>query len=171
MMVYMTIRGDLTNSLFNLVGLFTVATNTGIRVWNKSTVGSGIDSKSKNVDFIRTVETNVVNNFYENVATVTPAVRPKEDDILPGPRIVLSETHNNVMATAYAMLLNYRSEDMEAGRFAEFGKDPAELVRAIVDATLATTKPLSRVLAEADYGNKKIEFMAISAYMCTTVVH
>lgn len=35
-MVYTTIRGDVTNGLLNLAGLLALATNTGIPVWNES---------------------------------------------------------------------------------------------------------------------------------------
>ena len=168
-MVYTTARGDLTNGLLNLAGMLAVATNTGIPVWNESTLGSGVDSKSKNVDLIRTVETNVVGNFYDNAAAVTTAVR--SSDTMPGPPVVLGRTQNYVVANAHTMLVNYRSEEMEAGRFAQFGKDPVDLGRAIIDATLATTKLLSRLLAEADYGDEETERMTISAYMCTIAVH
>lgn len=164
-MVYTAARGDFTNGLLNLAGLLAVATNTGIPVWNESKIGSGTDSKSKNIDLIRTVETNVVGNFYDNVAAVTTAVRSLY--IVPGPPMVLGRTQNYVVANAHAMIADFRSEEMDAGRFAGFGKDPADLARAVVAATLATTKLLSRVLAEADYGDKETELMTISAYMCT----
>ncbi|CAN0249724.1 unnamed protein product, partial [Ascophyllum nodosum] len=164
-MMYTTVRGDVTNGLLNLAGMLAVATNTFLPVWNASKVGSGTDSKSKNVDLVRTVETNVVGNFYENIAAVTSAVR--SPDVMPGPPVVLGRTQNYVVANAHAMIADFRSEEMDAGRFAEFGKDPATLGRAVITATLTTTKLLSRVLAEADYGKKETELMTISAFMCT----
>jgi len=164
-MLYVTARGDLTNGLLNLAGLLAVASNTGIPVWNASKMGSGQDSKSKNVDLIRTVETNVVGNFYENVAAVTTTVVSSEKS--EGAPFVLGRTQYYVVANAHATIADYRGEEMDAGRFAVFGKDPADLGQAVITATLDTTKKLSRVLAEAASGNDETERMTLSAYMCT----
>lgn len=164
-MLYVTARGDLTNGLLNLAGLLAVATNTGIPVWNASKMGSGQDSKSKNVDLIRTVETNVVGNFYENVAAVTTIVPFGEE--IGGAQFVLGRTQKYVVANAHATIADYRGPEMDAGRFAAFGSDATDLARAVVSATLATTNKLSRVLGEAESGGLQVELMTLSAYMCT----
>ena len=170
-MLYVTVRGDLTNGLLNLAGMLAVATNTGIPVWNASQSGSGQDSKSKNVDLIRTVETNVVGNFYDNVAEVTTTVRSKE--MVDGAPFVLGRTQQYVVANAHASIADYRGEEMDAGRFASnILENKAEaLAVAVVSATLATTKKLSRVLTEADSGSEEAERMTLSAYMCTIAAH
>lgn len=166
-MLYVTARGDLTNGLLNLAGLLAVATNTGIPVWNASKMGSGQDSKSKNVDLIRTVETNVVGNFYENIAAVTTMVPSGEK--VPGgggSRLVLGRTQKYVVANAHATIADYRGPEMDAGRFAAFGSDATDLARAVISATLDTTKKMSRVLGEAESGGEEVELMTLSAYMC-----
>lgn len=161
-MLYTTARGDLTNGLLNLAGLLAVASNTGIPVWNASKMGSGQDSKSKNVDLIRTVETNVVGNFYENVAAVTTTV-PSGDK-------VLGRTQKYVVANAHATIADYRGEEMDAGRFSAFGNKASLLGQAVITATLDTTKKMSRVLAEAESGGEEAERQTLSAYMCTIAV-
>lgn len=158
-MFYTTARGDLTNGLLNLAGLLAVASNTGIPVWNASKMGSGQDSKSKNVDLVRTVETNVVGNFYENVAAVTTTV-PSGDK-------VLGRTQKYVVANAHATIADYRGEEMDAGRFSSFATEPSTLGQAIITATLNTTKKMSRVLAEAESGGEEAERQTLSVYMCT----
>ena len=166
-MVYVTTRGDLTNGLLNLAGLLAVATNTGIPVWNASQTGSGQDSKSKNVDIIRTVETNVVGNFYDNVAAVTTTVPSK--DTTDGAPIVLGRTQQYVVANAHATIADYRGKEMDAGCFALTKEEnkAAALAVAVITATLDTTKKLSRVLTEAENGGEETERMTLSAYMCT----
>ena len=170
-MVYITARGDLTNGLLNLAGMLAVATNTGIPVWNASQSGSGQDSKSKNVDLISTVETNVVGNFYDNVAEVTTTAR--SNDTVEGAPIVLGRTQQYVVANTHASIADYRGEEMEANHFAsKLGENQAAILAlAVVKATLDTTKKLSRVLTEAESGSEETERMTLSSYMCTIAAH
>ena len=170
-MVYVTVRGDLTNGLLNLAGLLALATNTGIPVWNASQTGSGQDSKSKNIDLIRTVETNVVGNFYDNVAAVTTTVRSRETK--DGAPLVLGRTQQYVVANAHATIADYRGDEMDAGRFASKKQEnkATAIAVAVVTATLDTTKKMSRVLTEAASGGEETERMTLSAYMCTIAAH
>lgn len=140
--LYVTARGDLTNGLLNLAGLLAAASNTGISVWNASTMGSGQDSKIKNVDLIRTVETNVLGNVYENFTAITTTA-PSGDK-------VLGRTQFYVVANAHATIADYRGEEMDAGRFSSFGHETSALGQAVIKATLDTTKRMRRVLAEAE---------------------
>eukprot|EP00752_Nemacystus_decipiens_P004854 g4417.t1 len=175
-MVYVTARGDLTNGLLNLAGLLAVATNTGIPAWNVSKSGSGQDTKSRNVDLVRTVETNVVGNFYDNVAAVTTAVADQEklDGAVLAP-IVLGRTQQYVVANAHATIADYRGEEMDVNYFTSKGDKEQDEARALATAIIAavneTTKKLSRVLTEAEKGNEATELMTLSAYMCTIADH
>lgn len=168
-MMYVTARGDLTNGLLNLAGLLAVATNTGIPAWNASKSGSGQDMKSKNVDLVRTVETNVVGNFYDNVAAVTTTVADEEKR--DGVPMVLGRTQLYVVANAHATIADYRGHEMDVNHFtpkSEKEEDEAKaLARAIVAAANETTKRLSRVLTEAEKGDEETELTTLSAYMCT----
>lgn len=167
-MVYVTARGDLTNGLLNLAGLLAVATNTGIPAWNISKSGSGQDTKSRNVDLVRTVETNVVGNFYDNVAAVTTTVADKEKT--DGVPMVLGRTQLYIVANAHATIADYRGDEMDVNHFTSKEKEENEakaLAKAIVAAANETTKRLSRVLTEAEKGDEATELMTLSAYMCT----
>lgn len=146
-MIYFTARADLTNGLLNLAGMLALATNTGIPVWNESKIGSGEDSKSSNVDLLRTVETNVVGNFYDNVAAVTVTEEVKDK----GQLLVCGFTLHYVVANAHAMINDYRDHKiMNDGYFIEHADDGKALGGAIIQAAREITKKMSRVFTEAE---------------------
>lgn len=164
-MVYVTTRGDLTSGLLNLAGLLAVATNTGIPVWNASQAGSGQDTTSKNIDIIRTVETNVVSSSYDSVAAVMTTMPSK----MNGTPVVLGRTQQYVVANAHAAVTGFRGAEMDPGYFASKNEENKEgaLAVALVSATTRTTSKLGRALAEAESGGGETELMTLSAYMCT----